>query len=126
MDENSLYEKARKRVKRKKEFYQHLTTYLVMSGFFFALNRFTSPETTWWIWPVLGWGLGVVFDYFDAFGMPGVGTLDDNWEEQQIQEEIRKMKHPDAQLPEKTEEEYLDLKELRKEKQNKWDDNELV
>ncbi|MFN7118636.1 MAG: 2TM domain-containing protein, partial [Saprospiraceae bacterium] len=62
------YEKARKRVRARKEFYQHLTSYVVMGIFFFLLNAVTSFGAWWFYWPLLGWGIGVLLPYFYVFG----------------------------------------------------------
>ena len=116
------YEKARKRVKKKKEFYQHFGSYLVMSAFFFLLNAVTSFGNWWFYWPMLGWGIGIAFHYIDVFGIPGVGEMSKDWEEKAIEEELEKIKREKG--PSKPED-HLDLKELEK-RPNKWDDSELV
>ena len=56
---HDAYEKARKRVKKKKDFYSHLATYLAMGAFFLALNLLTAPGRWWFYWPMLGWGIGL-------------------------------------------------------------------
>lgn len=118
------YQKARKKVKKKKEFYSHLSTYLVMGIFFFVLNAVTSFGSWWFYWPMFGWGIGLLFHYFDAFGIPGVGEISDEWEKREIEAELRRMRG------DKHEEEpdELELKEMQKEKVEKkrWDDSELV
>lgn len=130
MDENK-YRQARKRVKKKKEFYSHLTSYLVMSAFFFLLNAATGFGNWWFYWPILGWGIGIAFHYFDAFGVPGVGPINREWEEQAIREEMKRLEEEDAQnviLPQEEEaepNEELELKPLQKSKR-KWDDSDLV
>ena len=73
--------RAKKRVKAQKEFYRHLTSYLVMGVFFFLLNAVTSFGNWWFYWPMLGWGIGILFHYFDVFGLPGVGEISKEWEE---------------------------------------------
>jgi hypothetical protein len=65
------YKEARKRVRTKKEFYEHLTVFSVMSVFFFLLNALTAFGSWWFYWPILGWGIGVLFHYFEVFGFPG-------------------------------------------------------
>lgn len=47
----------------------HLYSYLVINGFFWVLWYFTDDHQglPWPIWPMLGWGIGVAFGYFDAF-----------------------------------------------------------
>lgn len=119
------YELARKRVKKKKDFYSHLSTYLVVGAFFLILNYLTSPGRWWFYWPMLGWGIGLAFHYLDAFGVPGVGGLDNDWEERAMDEELKKMGVDRKKTAPKKEEE-LELRELKKEKQKNWDDSELV
>ncbi len=120
------YEKARKIVKKKKEFYSHLTIYLIMSVFFFLLNVF-STDILWFQWPVIGWGIGVLFQYFDTFGYPGMGRY--NSEEAAIEAELRRMHREKgaAMLPE-DDDEALELPELQRQERptKKWDDSELV
>lgn len=123
---NAEYERARKRVKKKKEFYSHLSTYLVMGVFFFALNAVTDFGDWWFYWPMFGWGIGLLFHYLDAFGVPGVGEISQEWEEREIEAEMRRMRGKKYQEAENDEE--LELKEIQKEKiaPRRWDDSELV
>ena len=123
--------KAKKRVHKKKEFYQHLTSYLIMSVFFFVLNVTTAFGHWWFYWPIMGWGIGILFHYFDAFGYPGVGPISKEWEEKAIQEEMEKMEQEEEFFLRKreTDNDHLELKELKKEKAERraeWDDKDLV
>lgn len=131
--ESEAYKKAAKRVKAKKEFYNHLATYVVMGVFFFLLNAVTAWGSWWFYWPMLGWGIGILFHYIDVFGIPGVDQVNDgDWEEQAIQKELRKMGYPRAKGHQTSpgEDDYLDLKEMKKEpmsrKRTNWDEDELV
>ncbi|ELE7142938.1 helix-turn-helix domain-containing protein [Vibrio cholerae] len=69
-----------------KSFYSHLITYLVVIGFLFVLNLFTSSDYIWAWWPALGWGIGVMnhglnaFEVFDLFGA--------TWEKRQIEKRL--------------------------------------
>jgi hypothetical protein len=115
IDEEHLAQ-ARKRVALKKKFFKHLNTYLVMTIFFVLLNMVTSPGRWWFIFPVLGWGIGIALEYVNLFGLPGIQP-DPDWEKKALEEELRKMKAP-KEKPEDT----LELKELRKQ----YDDKDLV
>ena len=121
------YDKARKRVKAKKEFYQHLTSYVTMSIFFLLLNAVTSFGAWWFYWPILGWGVGIVFHYFDIFGFPGEGNKSPDWEERAIQQEMERMRPHRQPTPEEPLEE-MELRELQKERPGRknWNDSELV
>ncbi len=91
MDEQARYDRARKRVEELREFYRHLVTYLVVNAFLFALNKLTSPGHDWFIWPLLGWGIGIVIHAASVFG---IGRLwGEGWEERKIQEIMDKDRH---------------------------------
>ena len=64
----TAYDIAKKRVEEKKKFYQHLSTYVVMSIFFYMINYLSNPGHWWFYWPMLGWGVGLLFQYMNAYG----------------------------------------------------------
>ena len=114
--------RAKKKVKKKKEFYQHLMTFVTVNFALLALNLLTSPGKLWFYFPMLGWGIGLMFHYVDVFGIPGFGMLDKNWEEQELDAELRKMRDIDAPRLEEPREREFELKELRK----NYDKSDLV
>jgi len=130
--ESDAYKKAAKKVKAKKEFYNHLSTYIVMGLFFFLLNAATAWGSWWFYWPMLGWGIGVLFHYMDVFGLPGVEQInDEDWEERAIEKEMRKMGYPGRSRNKvEPEDDFLDLPEIKKEKMGRrgrdWNEDELV
>ena len=72
---------ARKQAKREKEFFAHLASFLVVNTMLIGINLFTSPEYLWFVWCILGWGVGLVSHAVEVFGLPGLGR---DWEEQRI------------------------------------------
>jgi len=82
MDEQTKYEDAKKRVNEIKEFYQHLLVYVLVNAFLFVVNKLTSPGHNWFIWPLLGWGLGLVLHALSVFG----ALWRRSWEERKIKE----------------------------------------
>ncbi len=84
--EAERYERARKRVKELRGFYASLTSYLSVNLMLFLINLFTSPGQWWFIWPLFGWGIGILFQARHVF-MP---RFDADWEERKIQQELRK------------------------------------
>ena len=131
--EKYKYIEAEKRVKKKKEFFEHFTTFLVMSVFFFLLNMVTSFGHWWFMWPIIGWGIGVFFHYMSVFGLPGIGPITNEWEKKAIQEEIEKIEaeenYSNAKYTEDTPEDKLELKDLEPEKEvrrKNWDESDLV
>ena len=68
--DEQLWKIARKRA----AFQRHLISYLVINGFLWTLwylnggYRFGyGGGIPWPVWPMLGWGIGLVFNYFDAY-----------------------------------------------------------
>ncbi len=53
---------------RRQDFFKHFRTYLAMSIFFVVLNVLTPTGHFWAIYPILGWGLGVLMEYWSLFG----------------------------------------------------------
>jgi 2TM domain len=45
---------------KRREFKSHLMSFIVINGFLILLNLFTSPSYFWAIYPILGWGLGLL------------------------------------------------------------------
>ena len=82
--EEERYFKARKRVEEIKGFYGNLIAYIVVNIGLMVLNLLTSPGYLWFFWPMLGWGIGVLFHGMKVFNyMPFFGK---EWEEKKIKE----------------------------------------
>lgn len=127
MSTTDSYEKARKRVQDKKKFYGNLGAYLVMSTFFFVLNFLTSPGNWWFYWPMLGWGIGVAMQYINVFGFPGSGIGSPDWEERELEKEMRRL--PAQKQPKANEmDDHLELREVKTEKapQPSYREDDLV
>ena len=56
-----LRQRALKSLKAKQDFKVHLTSYLVVNGFLVVLWAVTGRGYFWPIWPILGWGVGLLF-----------------------------------------------------------------
>lgn len=64
--DNELWRLAKKRV----HFKRHLGTYLVINAMFWMLWLLTDKHhhgIPWPVWPALGWGIGLAFNYMDAY-----------------------------------------------------------
>ncbi|PQB04636.1 2TM domain-containing protein [Aureitalea marina] len=75
------YERAKKQVEEVKGFYVHLTIYIIMVPVFIYLN-YRSTGFPWAIFPIVGWGAGVVGHAMEVFKYNPL--LGKNWEERQI------------------------------------------
>lgn len=118
--------RAKKRVKDKKAFYQHLMSYAIVNLFLAALNFITSPGYLWFVFPLLGWGVGLAFHYVDVFGIPGFDILSKEWEDRELDRELKQGNQENQPL--KREKQYkktdkpLELPELRK----NYDESDFV
>ena len=69
--DQELWKIAQKRV----GFKRHLATYAIINAFFWALwyvtdGRHGHSGIAWPIWPMLGWGIGLLFSYLNAYALP--------------------------------------------------------
>ncbi|TRX16457.1 2TM domain-containing protein [Flavobacterium franklandianum] len=86
--EEERYYEAKKRVEEIKGFYGNLIAYVVVNIGLMVINLLTSPAYLWFFWPMLGWGIGVVFHGMKVFNyLPFLGK---DWEEQKIKEFMEK------------------------------------
>lgn len=83
MNEQEIsYLKARERVAALRDFYRHLGVYVIVNLGLFLINMATSPETLWFIWPLMGWGIAIALHALRVFvEQPG-----SSWEEKKIAE----------------------------------------
>ena len=126
--EEYIYRKARERVRKKKGFYGHLSAYLAVGVFFLVMNMVTDPWDLWFFYPMMPWGVGLLIHYFGVFGLPGrEKVLTKSWEEREMEKEMQRLRRK-HQPPEEAPKDFLDLKDIRKEKvkSKKWDDSDLV
>lgn len=70
-------------VRKVKGFYVHLTQYLVVIPLLAALNLYGYPQYLWFVWPALGWGLGVLAHGASVFHF--VPFLGADWEKRQVE-----------------------------------------
>jgi transcriptional regulator with XRE-family HTH domain len=70
-------------VRKVKAFYVNLTSYLIVMPALAALNWFSYPQYLWFIWPALGWGLGLASQAAAVFS--AVPFLNGDWEKRQVE-----------------------------------------
>ena len=86
-DYNTRLKDATRRVQKKINFYRTLTSYVVINGFLWILWMMTGVGYPWPIWVTLGWGIGLAFQFLDAFAF----GVTDHQRQQMIDEEMRRM-----------------------------------
>jgi hypothetical protein len=81
--EEPLREQATKQLKKKRDLQAHLIAYVIVNAFVVAIWIATGHGFFWPIFPILGWGIGVIFHVWDIYrGEPT---------EDEISREISKM-----------------------------------
>lgn len=75
-----------KTAKRRVGFRSHLFTYIIVNGFLWGLWFFSGmkehgrPGVPWPVWPMLGWGIGLLFDYIGAYHSTGPDAVEREYE----------------------------------------------
>ena len=85
MEDKEAYERAAKRVEAKLEFYRHLAIYIAVNILLIIINLVTSTETLWFIWPLLGWGIGIAVHAIQVLIIPSESSLKDRMIEREIE-----------------------------------------
>lgn len=78
-NEDTAYSRAKKRVEDIKGFFGNLISYCVVIPFLIFINYRTSWEIQWFWFPMVGWGMGIIFHAFGVF-------FAKDWEERKIKE----------------------------------------
>lgn len=86
MENQEVYQRAKKRVKAKLGFYIHLAIYMFVNTAIIVINMSAFPEYFWFIWPLLGWGIGVFFHGMEVFVFSGGSSV----MERMIEKEMKK------------------------------------
>jgi len=138
--EEHLYKTAKKRVKKKKDFYGHLSAYIAVGLFFFMINMATfDGRHIWFYIPLLPWGIGLLIHYFNVFGLPWSGALTTEWEDKELAKEMDSLRKATNQermqsnyeqlelddRPSLEPDDELELKEFKK-LRREWDDSDFV
>jgi len=125
----SIYEEAKDRVKKKKKFRSDLSSYIVWGGAMLFINLFITRGYMWSLWVIFFWGLGVLKQAFDVYGFPFSGA--DDWEEKEIQKEVERIKRLGDGSERQTFENNNEPEIIRESsetnsKKSKWNEEDLV
>lgn len=89
MEHTPDYHAARRYVERKIGFGVHLAVYLAVNTGLILFNLLVVPSRVWAFWPLLGWGIGLLFHGLAVFlHTPGAA-----WKERLIENELKKIAH---------------------------------
>ena len=78
------YQKAKKQVQEVKGFYSHLAGYIVVMIVIVYINLKYTPEILWFIWSMLGWGIGLFFHAMKVFNF--FPFFNKDWENRKIKQ----------------------------------------
>ena len=90
LNDEEIYKLARERVNEKKGFYTHLAAYIVVNIMLILIWWFTGHGFPWFIFPLGGWWIGLLFHCLGVFVFSQHGTSD--WERRQMEKEMEKIK----------------------------------
>jgi hypothetical protein len=89
LSEEELYQRAKKIVEEKKGFYTHFAVYVCVNTLLIVIWAVTGAGFPWFIFPLAGWGIGVLFHFLGIF----VFNKETGWEKRQIEKEMERMRH---------------------------------
>lgn len=78
------YQQAKKQVQEIRGFYGHLISFISVMLFLLFINLKYSEDHLWFYWPMLGWGIGILFHAMKVFNI--VPFFGKDWEERKIKE----------------------------------------
>jgi hypothetical protein len=75
--EQVLRDKAVRQLKKQRDFRSHLLVYILVNTFLVVIWLLTDPHGFFWpVFPIAGWGIGVIMNARDVYGRQQI-TEDD-------------------------------------------------
>ncbi len=87
METQEAYKRAQKRVADKVGFYIHFAIYLIVSIMLISVNLNSSSEYLWFKWPVMGWGIGILFHAMGVYVFYGKSLITRRMIEKEMERE---------------------------------------
>jgi 2TM domain len=85
-DDEQLRQRAVTRLKKRHDFKGHLLIYTLVNAFIVLIWAITDPHGFFWpVFPMVGWGIGVVMNAWDVYGSNG-------FEERDIRREMDRLR----------------------------------
>ena len=88
LSDQELYEKARRRVEAKKSFFIHLSVYIIVNILIFIIWFVTGAGYPWFIFPLAGWGVGLLFHALGVFAW----AENTEWEHREVEKEVERLR----------------------------------
>ncbi len=84
-EDERLREEARTRLKKRSDFHAHVLVYVLVNTFLVIIWAMTGAGFFWPVFPIVGWGIGVVMNGWDVYREPP--------SEEQIRREMDRLRH---------------------------------
>ncbi len=123
--EEQNFRVAKQKLAKRKAYFHSVFSWLSTSFFLFILNMMTSPGTHWWRIVFISWGIGI---FFKTMKLLKENLWDNDWEANQLQHEMSRMKRKKKHYYQK-EESVLDLNQPRLQKEaapKYWNERDFV
>ena len=84
MDTTDDHSAAERRVRAKLGFIAHATTYVLVMALLAAINLMTNRTHLWFVWPLLGWGIGLAWHAIGVFLLSHGSHVYDRWVDREL------------------------------------------
>ena len=75
--EQVLHDKAIRQLKKQRDFRSHLLVYILVNTFLVVIWLLTDPGGFFWpMFPIAGWGIGVIMNAWDVYGRQEITEQD--------------------------------------------------
>ncbi|MCA1973936.1 MAG: 2TM domain-containing protein [Caenispirillum sp.] len=94
LENSPAYRSALCRVRQLRGFYTHLSVYLAVNAGLLVINLVSSPGRLWVVWPLAGWGIGLLIHAAGVF--LGGRWLGAEWERRKVEELVARQRKADG------------------------------
>jgi hypothetical protein len=88
MKNQEAYTNAKKKVEARMSFYTHLVVYLVVITMLTILNLTVAGDYFWAMWPMIGWGSGLIIHGLLTFVFDSESSLKERLIEKEMQKGV--------------------------------------
>jgi hypothetical protein len=87
MNNQKTEQTAQQNAKLKVEFRIHMVTYIAVNSLLAIINLTLTPGYLWFIWPLMGWGLGIILHGINVY-LSTKSSLKERMIQKQLKKEI--------------------------------------
>ncbi len=123
MSEEQIYGEAKKRVEEKRRFRTHAIVYAVINAFLALIWWLTGAGFPWFVFPLGGWGIGLLFHGLGVYVLSG--RQEDRRAIEREAEEIRRSESRYPEEEEQKREKEEEEEEQKREKEEEEDEEQV-